>query len=128
MLLLDTCILIWLSSEADQLSNKAAMAVSDNVGQLYTSAISAWEIALGVSKGRLELGADPIVWFAQVTAKYNVAVVDVTWQVAAASVQLPRHHSDPADRIIIATAIDRGFQIVSPDQEIRRYAGAQIIW
>jgi PIN domain nuclease of toxin-antitoxin system len=128
MLLIDTCILIWLSSDPDRLSSEAATAIRDNADRLYASAISAWEVAIGASKGRLELGLDPIAWFGQVTAKYRVTVVDLAWQVAAASVQLPKRHSDPADRLIIATAMDRGFAIVTPDKEIRLYPGVRVIW
>jgi PIN domain nuclease of toxin-antitoxin system len=67
-------------------------------------------------------------WFAQVIAKYKITVLDVTWQIAAASVALPRVHADPADRIIIATAMDRGALIVTPDVEFPNYPDVRVIW
>src|SRR5437868_222451 len=100
MLLLDTCALIWIASEPASLSEKAREAIDEADNALYCSAISAWEIGIAYAKGRLQLGREPHRWFGHVVRKYRIRVIGVSWRIAIASTQLPRHHNDPADRII----------------------------
>src|SRR5213594_4011031 len=105
MILLDTCALIWIASDAGSLSNKARAAIDDANNTLFCSAISAWEIGIAYGKHRLLLAREPQRWFGSIVRKYRVRVIGVSWRIAAASTQLPRHHNDPGDRIIIATAL-----------------------
>ncbi|MGH7176303.1 MAG: type II toxin-antitoxin system VapC family toxin [Tepidisphaeraceae bacterium] len=128
MILLDTCALIWLASDASSLSRRARAAIEVPTARLCCSATSAWEVGIAHKRARLELAGDPRIWFAGVVRKYRVRVIDVSWQIAMASTQLPRHHHDPADRIIVATALVHEVRIVSPDPEMPRYSGVRMIW
>jgi PIN domain nuclease of toxin-antitoxin system len=128
MLLLDTCTLLWLASNPAQLSDAARDAINDEANPLHVSAISAWEIGIAVAKNRLKLAQAPTSWFASAIAKYQVSVVDISWQIGVGSADLSQHHMDPADRIIIQTAMMHNLAIISPDAEFAKYSGARIIW
>jgi PIN domain nuclease of toxin-antitoxin system len=128
MILLDTCALIWIAADPASLSTKARGEIDDPANELFCSAISAWEIGIAHAKRRLALERQPTSWFAGVVRRHHVRVVAVSWQIALASTQLPKHHNDPADRIIIATAIARDLRIISPDPEMPKYEQVRIIW
>lgn len=127
-LLLDTCALLWLTSDLEALSPKAVEAIKKNPGGLCVSAISAFEIAIKVKKGHIKLPQTPSKWFARALAHHGLTEVPVSAQIAAASVALPSHHSDPCDRIIVATAAHLKSAILTPDKLIREYKSVRVIW
>lgn len=128
MLLLDTCTLIWLSTDVTHLSECASGALNDPTRRLFVSAISAWELGIGVSKRRVQLDIDPRAWFARSVSKFGIEILDISSNDALRSTELPWIHRDPADRIIIATALSRQLTVVSPDEEIPKYPGLQVLW
>jgi len=128
MILLDTCTLYWIVSDPAKLSNSAKNALRANFGSLHISSISAFEVVLNHHKNRVVLPSDPRTWFASVIGRYNITCLPITWEIAAASASLPTIHSDPADRIIIATAIAHTMPILTPDRHIAAYPGATIVW
>jgi PIN domain nuclease of toxin-antitoxin system len=81
-----------------------------------------------VSRGRIALDREVDVWLQQALA--DIAVVDVTCDVAAAagSMDVERFLGDPADRLILATARDRGAQLVTADRALLKYAPDDTIW
>jgi PIN domain nuclease of toxin-antitoxin system len=127
MVLLDTCVLLWLSSDQSRLSVRCVEALTQSAGACYVSAISAFEIGVKQTKGKLQLSQELETWFSQVLQRYHVQALPVDWQVAAAATQLPPVHSDPADRLIIATAISRGLQVITPDRHFPHYA-VDVVW
>ena len=103
------------------------MAATDRA--IYISTISTWEIALLVSKGRLQFTTDAQDWIARSEALPFFHFVPLDNSIALRSVRLPApFHTDPADRIIVATAMILGASVVSSDQKIRRYSHVQTIW
>jgi PIN domain nuclease of toxin-antitoxin system len=124
-LLLDTCAVIWLVN-----SEPAAQALSVLLGAefaegrpTFVSPISAWEIGLLVRLGRLRLPARPEVVFEQIQSAAGISVAAMTPNLLIASSGLPGDlHRDPADRIIIATAREYGFRVVTRDRKILDYA------
>lgn len=82
-----------------------------------------------VAKGRLELTMDAADWIARCEALPFLTFVPVDNDVALASTRLPgRVHDDPADRIIIATALDLGATVVTKDRRIRTYEHVPTLW
>lgn len=128
MLLLDTCGLLWLAARPDALSVAARAAISTHAGDLYISAISAFEIGLKHRKGRLDLGLAPEEWWSRAIAHHGLRVLPITAEIALASTALPPHHADPCDRLILATAHTLGAPIVTADPLFRQYAGTPVIW
>ena len=124
MILLDTHVWVWWVSEPERLSAEALRAIdearSDRV--LAVSSISTWEVALLVSKGRLALSLDVADWIAKSEALPFLRFLPVDNTVALTAVNLPGElHPDPADRIIVATALQRKARLVTKDDRLRRY-------
>ena len=128
MYLLDTCALIWLVSQQDSLTEKVKRTLQNNVGNLYISAISAFEIAIKTVKGKIELPLPPDEWFKEAIMFHGIEAIPITSEIACKSALLPRLHDDPCDRIIIATALLENMNIITRDKIFYKYPGATIIW
>ena len=124
MIVLDTHAWIWWVSNPEFLSDKAKQIIDEAVTNrnVLISSISVWEVAILVSRGRLKLTMNPDDWVAASEALPFFDFVPVSNSIALKSVQLPGIlHNDPADRIIIATAISMGAVLVTKDEKIRKY-------
>ncbi len=131
MIVLDTHTLIWWVSGAKQLSAKAKKAIESELpgGEVFVSAISAWEVAMQVAKGRLALTMDIDDWLEAVAAIEGVSFVPVNTGLAVQPVRLPgEFHPDPADRIIVALARHYSAPLVTTDTKIRGYKHVKTIW
>jgi len=131
MIVLDTHAWIWFTSKPVVLSKKAKKAVEAAVKEknVLISSISAWEVALLVKKKRLTLSMDVTDWIAKSENLPFIQFIPVSNLIAVKSVNLPQPlHSDPADRIIIATALSTGAPIVTKDKKILDYSHVKTIW
>ena len=128
MILLDTCALLWLVTDSPRLSPTAREQLSQHRGCLFVSAISAFEIGIKHSKGKLRLPREPEAWFRAALEFHGLEEVAVSGRVAAISTCLPRLHADPADRMIVATAQIQGMTILTPDPLIRNYPDISTAW
>jgi len=131
MIVLDTHAWIWWVSSPEFLSETAKQIIDEAVTErnIFISSISAWEVAILVSRGRLKLTMSPIDWVAASEALPFFDFVPITNSIALKSVQLPGVlHNDPADRIIIATAISMGAVLVTKDEKIRNYQHVKTVW
>jgi PIN domain nuclease of toxin-antitoxin system len=131
MIVLDTHAWIWFISNPDLLSKRAKKAVNAAVKDksLLISSISAWEIALLVAKKRIELTLDVTDWIAKSESLPFIQFLPVTNSIAVKSVNLPLPlHPDPADRIIIATALSVGAPLVTKDKKLLDYTPINTIW
>ncbi|KAF0159669.1 MAG: pilT2 [Syntrophaceae bacterium] len=131
MIVLDTHAWIWWVSSPAFLSETARQVIDEAVTQrnVLISSISIWEVAILVSRGRLKLTMNPDDWVAASEALPFFDFVPVSNNIALKSVQLPGVlHNDPADRIIIATAISLGAALVTKDEKIRNYEYVKTVW
>lgn len=132
MIVLDTHALIWWVNGDEQLSVKARKAIEAELsedGQVMVSAITAWEIAMLVAKGRLALTMDIDDWLATVATIEGVSFVSVDTDVAVQSVRLPgEFHPDPADKLIVALARHHSVPLVTGDTKILGYRHVKTIW
>jgi PIN domain nuclease of toxin-antitoxin system len=131
MIVLDTHAWIWLISNPNILSKRAEKVVSTAVKDknILISSISTWELALLVRKKRLVLKLELNDWIAKSESLPFIQFVPVTNLIAIKSVNLPLPlHQDPADRIIIATALSVGAPLVTKDQRLLDYSHVQTIW
>lgn len=121
----DTCFLLYLSCPDEAIAPAARKALETASGEFRVSAISAWEIGLLVSKGRLNLTRAPLEWFRAFVDEEGLHVLDVTPEILVASSFLPQPlHGDPADRILIATAREHDLTIITRDRAILAYGAA----
>ncbi len=131
MILLDTHVWIWFLSNPEKLSSQARKAVEDNMeeGSLLISSISVWEIAVLHAKNRLRFSIPLIDWVSQSERLSFLQFIPVSNTIALNSVLLPDSiHNDPADRIVIATALSEGVPLVTRDEKIIKNAPIETIW
>lgn len=132
MIFLDTHTLIWWATGDATLSLRAKTVIDQEQaieGDIIVSSITAWEIAMLVAKGRLMLTVDVKTWIEAVADIDQVRFLPVDNDIAMQSVHLPgEFHSDPADRIIVATARKLGAILVTKDEKITHYQHALTVW
>ncbi len=131
MIVLDTHAWLWWVSSPELLSAAARKTIDQAMagGQISISAISAWEVAVLVKQGRLELTMPAEDWIARSEALPFIRFIPVDNRIALRAASLPgRIHDDPADRIIIATTIASGGTLVTKDDKIRKYPHVQTLW
>ena len=131
MIVLDTHALVWWVNDPHQLNDAARQAIDGAMlnKSIHVSCISSWELALLVERGRLRLSFDIRDWIARCEALPFLSFVPVSNAIAVESVRLPDFpHADPADRIIIATALSLGARLVTKDEKLRRYSLADTVW
>lgn len=120
MLILDTHALYWwVNRTPDKLSRQQLDAI-ETAESLAVSAMTCWEMAWLVKHGRIALKLPVADWLSQVE-ECGVGVIPVTRAIAERAVSLPEHHKDPADRIIIATAVEHQARLVSVDGRFPAY-------
>jgi PIN domain nuclease of toxin-antitoxin system len=100
----------------------AALALESRVG---VSAISSFEVVYLVKRKRIELPLPVREWLREALAPSGIESLPVTAEIAAASAELPEHHKDPADRIIIATALEYDAKLASLDGVFPLYEALQ---
>ncbi len=128
MLLLDTHVFVWLSSDPRQLSEGARAAVKKNAGRIFISSISALEMAILVKRKRLTLPLEFPVFWERALSHHGIGEIPVDWRIAHHSVLLPDVHNDPFDRIIVATAQLHNLAILSKDQTLPSYPDTVVVW
>jgi len=125
-LLLDTCAFIWWDSGGG-LSSVAAAALQDPANRLHLSLASLWEMQLKHQRGKLLL-RKPLAEIIEEQCRQNgLLLLAIEPADIYGLSQLPFHHADPFDRLIISQAKQRGFSVVTEDGEFPRY-GVPIVW
>jgi PIN domain nuclease of toxin-antitoxin system len=116
----------------DQLSPVAELAITSSLeggGRVYVSSISCWEVGLLVKKGRLRLASSTADWVARSAGLPFLRFVPVDNQIALRSIELPGQlHDDPADRLIVATALSLGVPLVTKDRRLHEYPHLRTVW
>jgi PIN domain nuclease of toxin-antitoxin system len=124
-LLLDTHIALWLDSGNDRLRPSTRTLIDSCWqigGTIFLSPITAWEIALLVDTGRIELDIPVDAWVQRFLDRPGIEGVPLAHRAAARSYQLHHlEHRDPADRLLIATAIELACPLVTYDERITEF-------
>ena len=122
---LDTHVIHWWLAEPDRLSSEAIKAIEDS-DELAVSDITWFELAWLVANRRIEITVPIGTWLREISQQ--VRTIGITPTIAV--MLPPTMSSDPADRIIFATAIDNGWRLISKDQSIRNYhhPGISVVW
>jgi PIN domain nuclease of toxin-antitoxin system len=119
-MILDTCALLWLASGDKKLS-RATLKEINEVSAVYVSAISGFEVAIKVAKGKLKLPRPPQEWFEKIIEHHGLTVLSLELNVCIAAAQLPPIHEDPCDRFIIAAAKLHNLTVVTTDEQFEKY-------
>lgn len=120
-LLLDTHILLWAISDADRLSPETRAAIADPENEVLFSAASIWEIAIKLAVGRLEARVG-VAEIASEAIGNGFRELPVVSSVAARVAELPLHHRDPFDRLLLAQAMAEPAILYTRDAALERYS------
>ena len=124
--LLDTHVAIWFLTGDTLLSQTADQIISEDVNRIYVSVISAWELAIKISIGKLRFPGNA-AGFIQAVQDNDITILPIMPSHLAVYESLPMIHRDPFDRLLIATAIDEQISLISADKNIARY-DVPLIW
>jgi PIN domain nuclease of toxin-antitoxin system len=128
VIVLDTATWIWRASDPKRLTTSARRAI-DEAERALVSAISVWEVAMLVAKRRIQLDRPVEQWVDIALALPGIQLAPLEPAIAVRSSKLPgEFHPDPADRIIVATALENAVPIITPDDRIRSYPHVQSAW
>lgn len=122
-LVLDTHTLIWAAIGDDKLSSAAAQLIDDEANTLYFSAASIWELTI---KGAERTGVIPAV-LRKVLLDAGYLVLPITSDYVVTVCNLPNHHRDPFDRIMVAQAVAEGISLVTHDSTLHAYPQTIIV-
>jgi len=130
VILLDTHVVLWLTSDPAKLSGKARTAIEDsrqNGNGVAICDITLLELTTLASKGRIRLGISLESFLQEVEARF--VVLPISGRACARAMGLPTAYpKDPADRIIGATALVEGLSLITADREILRSKVVHTIW
>ena len=124
-MLLDTCAVIWIANKeriAEAVIGEIHRAESAGT-PVFVSPVSAWEIGMLVSRGRMSLLTTPERWFENLLQAPSIRLLSLPPKILIAASYLPgAPPSDPADRIHAATAREYGYTLVTRDRPLLDYA------
>ena len=122
-LLLDTHAALWWLADDARVGRDAERQLSDETNRVLLSAAVIWEVAIKRSLGKLQAPPD----LAQTLLDAGAQPLAVTLDHAAGVEELPWHHRDPFDRLLVAQALAEGAVIVSQDVRLGQY-GVSLLW
>ena len=125
--LLDTHAYLWFLAGDERLSLRGRRLIADPDADLLLSAASLWEIAIKHSIGRLPLARPFVDMFPEQLDQDRVRLLAIAPEHLHQLVQLPQHHRDPFDRLILAQALTEGVPVLTRDAAFADYS-AQLIW
>jgi len=118
--LLDTHVILWLASEPERCGT-AINVLSDPSVDLWISAVSTWELAIKMSIGRLALPLSPADYIDSRRQRLRALLVNIEHRHAGAVSELPMHHRDPFDRLLVAQAQLMDLAIATADPAFAEY-------
>lgn len=124
--LLDTAIFLWTLDSFQNL-NQRAQQVLESGQDVFLSAASSWEIVVKWGIGKLKLPKRPIQLIPEAMTRFAVQALPITHRHTLAISELPDHHRDPFDRLLIAQARSEGMTLMTADRACARYA-VDILW
>ncbi len=129
MIVLDTCVTVWLTTEPEKLSKAANQSIADAAreGSLAISAVTFYEVAWLVEHGRIQIGISLDQYLARIEGRLRVLSINPV--IARLAVKLPDSYPrDPMDRMIGATTLAHEAVLVTPDKLIHASGAVPVIW
>jgi PIN domain nuclease of toxin-antitoxin system len=125
--LLDTHAFLWWILDDEQLSSNARSTIRDARNELFLSAASGFEIAVKASLGKLDLPSDLGRFVAEQLGLNRIRQLPISMEHSLAVYDLPLHHRDPFDRLIVAQARVERLPVITIDPQFARYE-VEVIW
>ena len=124
---MDTHVLLWALCAPKKLSPRVAALLADPSVEVLVSAVSAWEIVIKETLGKLVLPGIAPAWLPRAVAEIGFEWLDVGLDDALRVGGLPHHHRDPLDRLLLAQALGRRLPLVSGDQAVGRCRDRRVV-
>lgn len=121
MIVLDTHVWLWWVNLEWSLLKPEWRARIEGNEPVGVAAISCFEVAWLEQHGRISLPCPRTEWFAKALAGSGIELLPITPEIASIAVNLPEHHRDPQDRLIIATTLDYDATLISADSKFPLY-------
>ena len=125
--LLDTVVWLWSLDSVGRINQQALELLNNGAEEIYFSAATAWEVSIKASLGKLKLPSAPARCISSFTERQRLRALPVTTLHAFKVYELPHHHRDPFDRLLIAQAIVEDMTILTADKDFRKYS-VDIVW
>ena len=124
MIVLDTHVMVWFAEGKSTLGRRTTRLTDSalRLDELLVATISFWEVAMLCEKRRLELAMSPTA-FRQKVLEQGVQEIPLDGAIAIAAAEIKRFHGDPADRMIVATALSAEATLVTADEAILEWRG-----
>jgi PIN domain nuclease of toxin-antitoxin system len=119
--------MVWFWLHDAQLSNAAEAAISDPVNQILVSPASYWELAIKISLGKYQLPVAYEPFFQQQITQNDFEILPIQINHTATLIDMPFHHRDPFDRLLVAQAAAEDVPLVSADAALDAY-GIKRLW
>jgi PIN domain nuclease of toxin-antitoxin system len=119
--LLDTNVFLWGLSGEEKLNFRAQEILTSASSEMYLSAVSSWEIAIKFALGLLPLPKTPSKFIPQGLQVWAVRTLNITHEHAFRAGELPVHHRDPFDRMLIAQAVSEQMTLLTTDLVLQKY-------
>ncbi|MDE1161564.1 MAG: type II toxin-antitoxin system VapC family toxin [Acidobacteriaceae bacterium] len=120
-LILDTHYLLWSMEDSPELPARIRALLADRENEIFISIASLWEIAIKISLGKLNLSGKSISDLTQFLEQAETTILPVLPSHLTVVEQMPWHHRDPFDRLIVAQAQVEGLRLVSADKVVALY-------
>jgi PIN domain nuclease of toxin-antitoxin system len=117
-LLLDTHVWLWSLSAPDRLGRKVRKRLEQGTSGIWLSPISVWELLLLAERGRVRLDASPRAWVAEALERAPLEEAVLNHEVVLRSRDVSLPHQDPADRLLVATALTYELTLVTADEAL----------
>jgi len=125
--LLDTSVFLWALARPSKLNRQARDLLSNERERLFLSAASSWEISLKFGLGKLELPERPAKYVPKWMLNWGISGLEISHLHALAVGDLPLHHQDPFDRILIVQAVMEGMVLLTADRMFQEYS-VKTVW
>ena len=125
--LLDTSVWLWSLTASERINPEGRKVIVNGEVEVYLSAVSIWEIAIKWALGKLALSEPPAAYVPKRMAEQRLRPLPIMHRHALAVAELPAHHRDPFDRLLVAQAQVEGMAILTADRAFRPYA-VKILW
>ena len=119
--LLDTCAWIFLLIGNEKLTDNQRQAILNPENTIYISVVSVWEMTIKISKGKLKLPKPLEFLIFEASVKDGYKILDLDVFTVLSSKNLPNHHQDPFDRMLISQASERNLTIITCDMKFSQY-------
>jgi len=124
--LIDTHVLIWVAENSSNLSVEAKRIILDKTNPIYVSVCSFWEIAIKLGTGKIKIDGG-LSEIERLSDENEFILLPIKREHFHLLPNMPFHHKDPFDRLLIASAITEDMTLITDDDNIKKY-NSKVLW